>query len=342
MSSETTATPATLPDGVNARDERAAHWAQRADSQTLTAEEEAELEAWTSADPRNAGAFARAMASNAYLDRAVALGVHRGISEAENPAEEEPVISIAPAEKRGISRRLWLGGAAGAIAASLLAAVGWDRLIGTETIVADKGNVRRAALRDGSAVTLNTGTEVAVDMKPLERRVSLLAGEANFDVASDPARPFIVDAGAVRIRVVGTSFVVHLSDLGEVSVTVREGRVEVHHGRTAALVLSAGDRVLVPSQGAVAIEKLSAGEVDRLGLWQRGEMDLTGLTLADAARQYARYSDRQIVIADPDVARLKIAGVFSTSDPAGFAQAAGLAHDLRVRTSDDTITLSRK
>jgi len=327
---------------VNARDERAAHWALRADSHSLTAEEEAELEAWMSEDPRNAGAFARAMASNAYLDRAVALGVHREVPDGTAPAAEEPAAETTPGERPGISRRLWLGGAAGAIAASLLAAIGWDRLVGTETIMADKGNIRRTALRDGSAVTLNTGTEVAVEMQPLERRVSLLAGEANFDVAKDPARPFIVDAGAVRIRVVGTSFIVHLSDLGDVSATVREGRVEVYRGQAAAMVLSAGDRVLVPSQGAAAREKLTSGEIDRLGLWQRGEMDLTGLTLADAARQYGRYSDRQIVISDPDVARLKIAGVFSTSDPAGFAKAAGLAHDLRVSITDDTITLSRK
>lgn len=324
---------------MNARDERAAYWALRADGGSLSPEEEAELQAWTSADPRNAGAFARAVASNAYFDRAVALGVHRDIPEAQATSEAE---ALAKPSRWTVSRRLWLGGTAGAIAASVVAAVGLDRLSNTDTIVADKGNVRQAALRDGSAVTLNTGTEVAVIMRPTERRVSMRAGEANFDVAKDPTRPFIVDAGPVWIRVVGTSFLVHLSEMGDVAVTVREGRVEVRRSDEAPLMLSAGDRVTVAAGGAVAREQLSPDEIDRLGLWQRGEMDLTGLTLADAAREYGRYSERRIVIDDPAVARLKVAGVFATSDPGGFAQAVALAHDLRVTSADDRIVLSRK
>jgi len=327
------------PCSANALDERAAQWALRVDEGTLNARDEAELDAWVAADPRHAGAFARAMAASAYFDRAVALGVDRDIPEPEIPAALETADRPSP---RGVSRRLWLGGAAGAIAASLLAAVGLSRLTGSTTLTADKGTVRRTALQDGSAVTLNAGSEVSVAMQPLERRIAMSAGEANFDVAKDPARPFIVEAGAVRIRVVGTSFLVHLSDVGDVAVIVREGRVEVRTAGSAPALLSAGDRIAVPVRGPIVREQLSAGEVDRLGLWQRGEMDLTGLTLADAAKQYARYSDRRILVEDPQVAQLKIAGVFSTSDPAGFARAAALAHDLHVTMRDDTLVLSAK
>ncbi len=342
----------TDPRNVGALDERAAYWAHRVDAGSLTAQEEAELNAWTGADIRHAGAFARAMAANAYFDRAVALGVHReipgeipdeireadAVSQADYPAEPEAPISV----KRGLSRRLWLGGAVGAIAASALAALGLERMTSTERLTADRGNVRRASLTDGSAITLNSGTEVAVSMQPLERHVKMLSGEANFDVAKDAARPFIVEAGAVRVRVVGTSFFVHMSEVGDVAVTVREGRVEVRHFDAEPIMLSAGDQVTVLAHGSVARAQLSPGDVDRAGLWQRGEMDLTGLTLADAAREYARYSDRRIVFKDPELGRLEIAGVFSTSDPAGFAEAAALAHDLRVTNEGDAVVLSRK
>lgn len=327
------------PDTVSGLDERAAQWALRVDAGALDIEEEAELDAWVAADPRHAGAFARAIAANAYFDRAVAMGVDRDIPEAGAPPATEP--SVGPA-RRIATRRLWLGGAAGAIAASLLAVVGFDRLTSSMTLSADKGTVRRTALQDGSAVTLNAGTQVSVAMQPLERRISMRVGEANFDVARDSARPFIVEAGAVRIRVVGTSFLVHLSALGDVAVIVREGRVEVRIGNGDPVLLAAGDRATVPARGNIVRERLSVGEVDLLGLWQRGEMDLTGLTLADAAKQYARYSDRRIVIEDPQVGQLKVAGVFSTSDPAGFAQAAALAHDLGLTIEDDAVVLSRK
>ncbi|WP_395396053.1 FecR domain-containing protein (plasmid) [Novosphingobium sp. BL-8A] len=331
----------TDPMSVSALDDRAAYWALRADANTLSVREQEELDAWIAADTRHAGAFARAMAANAYLERAVALGVERDLThEASAPAE--PVEEADDLRMRRVNRRLWLGGAAGAIAASVLAAVGLEKFTRTETLNAEKGSVRRAALADGSAVTLNSGTQVSVSMQPLERRVSMLAGEANFDVAKDAARPFIVEAGAVRIRVVGTSFLVQISDIGDVAVTVREGQVEVRATGAQPYLLSAGDRIDVPARGPVAQGQLSPGDVDRAGLWQRGEMDLTGLTLADAARQYARYSDRRILFGDPALGELKVAGVFSTSDPAGFAQAAALAHDLRVTVGDDTVTLSRK
>ncbi|MGH6743235.1 FecR family protein [Novosphingobium sp. PhB55] len=332
----------TDPDRVNALDERAAQWALRVDAATLNPQDQAELDAWLAADPRHAGAFARAMAANAYFERAVALGVDRDIPEVATGIPEVSAEAPRVSERRVMSRRLWLGGAAGAMAASLLVALGLDRLAGSTSLTADKGTVRRTALEDGSAVTLNAGTEVSVAMKPLERRISMLAGEANFDVAKDTSRPFIVEAGPVRIRVVGTSFLVHLSELGEVAVIVREGRVEVQAKGMPPALLAAGDRMTVPAQGAITREQLSVGEVDRLGLWQRGEMDLTGLTLGDAARQYALYSDRRIVIDDPQVAGLKMAGVFSTSDPKGFAQAAALAHGLRLTERDDAVVLSRK
>lgn len=337
MNSEATSRPQANPDNANALDERAAQWALRVDAGSLNAEQEAELDAWIAADPRHAGAFARAMAANAYFDRAIAMGV-----TLDRPEDIPQVAPEAPNPRPVISRRTWLGGAGAALAASVLAALGIDRLTRSTTLTADRGTVRRTALEDGSAITLNTGTEVSVTMQPLERRVSMMTGEANFDVAKDAARPFIVEAGAVRIRVVGTSFLVHLSDVGDVAVTVREGRVEVQARDAEPVLLAAGDRIAVPAGGPIVREQLSVGEVDRLGLWQRGEMDLTGLTLADAAGQYARYSDRRIVIADPKVARLKIAGVFSTSDPAGSAEAVALAHDLRVTMRDDTLVISAK
>jgi transmembrane sensor len=83
-------------------------------------------------------------------------------------------------------------------------------------------------------------------------------------------------------------------------------------------------------------------DVDRMGLWQRGELDLTDMTLGDAAREFARYSDTHIVIDQPSVAMLKVAGVYSTSDPVGFARAAALAHGLSIAVAPDGVMLSRQ
>lgn len=314
-----TATPSSL-------DEMAARWALRVDAGGLSVAEEAELSAWTSADVRHAGAFARAMAANAYLDRAAALGA----LDADVGGE--------PTAPRAVSRRVWIGGAGGALAAALIGTVALSGRQPETRIDAPIGSQRRTALDDGSAVTLNTGAQIALAFAPVERRVRLLAGEVNFDVAKDRSRPFVVEAGATTVRVIGTSFIVR-REQETVAVTVREGIVEVRHGMLGHRLL-AGDR-LVTGHGADRLVKLSSADVERAGLWQRGEIDLTGMTLDDAAREYARYSDRHILIADSAVGHLKVAGVYATSDPMGFARAAALAQGLTASDVPGGIRLAR-
>jgi transmembrane sensor len=321
-----------MPGGVSALDETAARWAVRVDAGSLSAEEEAELDRWTAADPRHAGAFARAMAANAYFERAAALGASSA-PQAEAPETDQP-------QPGRISRRVWLGGGAGAIAASLLAIVGIRNWQAGERIQTTRGSIRRSALADGSAVTLNTAAAIDVALKPHLRAVRLLAGEVNFDVAKDRARPFLVDAGPVRITVVGTSFIVRLLEAGAVAVTVREGIVDVSQDGAAATRLVAGDRLVTGGSAPHARQRLSATDVDRLGLWQSGQIDLTDMTLADAVAEFARYSDQHIAIRDPAIARMKVAGIYSTSDPAGFAEAAAQSLDLKMSRSTDTILLS--
>lgn len=318
------------PGSSEGLEEAAARWAVRVDAGALSAEEEIELDAWTSADRRHAGAFARAMAANAYFDRAAALGLP------SEPEETQP---------RGVtaSRRAWIGGAAGALAASLVAAVGLSRFLSHgERIETSLGNIRRSSLQDGSSVTLNTAAKIEVQLGAALRSVALLAGEANFDVAKDPARPFVVQAGGVRIQVVGTSFLVRLLEDSGVAVTVREGIVEVRREGQAALRMVAGDRLVLHPGAEPRRAQLSQADIDRMGLWQSGQLDLTGMTLGDAAAEFARYSDQRIVIADPAVARMKVAGIYSVSDPAGFADAAAQSMDLSIRRSDGAITLSSR
>ena len=330
---------------IGDRDERAALWAIRVNAGSISNKDEAELEAWTSEDVRNLGAFVRAMAANAYCDRAVALGVPYppASGSASDGAGEIATCedSVHPPLKGGLSRRAWIGGGLGAAAAAVVAAVSARHWWGIQSIVAPKGNVQRTALRDGSAVTLNSSAEIEIAFQDAVRKVSLLAGEANFDVAKDAARPFIVDTGPVQIRVVGTSFNVRKTEADAVSVTVREGIVEIFHGAVQPVRLIAGDQLSFANR-RMTQARLTMAEVDRIGLWQRGELDLTGMTLGDAAREFARYSDTQIVIDQPSVANLKVAGIYSTSDPAGFAQAAALAQGLDFAVAGDRVTLSQQ
>ena len=99
------------------------------------------------------------------------------------------------------------------------------------------------AMRDGSTVALAPATHIRVDTDPTadaaESRVSLLEGEAHFEVERRPRR-FIVRAGDVEVIVLGTAFTVQRRG-GAVSVAVQRGRVQVDDGQ-GSRVLEAGDR----------------------------------------------------------------------------------------------------
>src|SRR6185312_8533669 len=85
----------------------------------------------------------------------------------------------------------------------------------------------RKTLVDGSVVELRDTAEIAVDYAGPLRRVTLRRGEALFQVAKNPARPFVVKAGGLEVRAVGTAFSVQI-DGAAVDVLVTEGRVSVN------------------------------------------------------------------------------------------------------------------
>lgn len=309
-------------------DAAAAAWAARVDRGPLSAEDQAALEAWAAVDPRRAGAYAKALAVSVHLDRAQGLG--------SNFAPK-----THPAAKANERRRLLASGGVLA-AASVIGLLGYGALNLRGRLKTAKGDIRRAPLSDGSAVTLNTETTIRTVFDSKMRRVDLLRGEALFDVAKDAARPFVVVAGQVRVRAVGTSFTVRNRDDGQVGVVVREGVVEVWHGSQGKPVrLAAEHAVDVGDAGALQPTQVGAAAVDRALAWRQGQIDLAGLTLGQAADEFARYSDRRIFIDDPAVARLKMTGLFSASDPDGFAKAAALSLGLRAVEQADGVRLSR-
>lgn len=102
---------------------------------------------------------------------------------------------------------------------------------------------RTDTLTDGSVVTLNRRSAIvaARGFNRHERRLRL-QGEAFFQVKPDAQRPFVVEADAVEIKVVGTAFNVdERSRPGQVVVSVTEGKVQVA-AAGQNLLLTAGER----------------------------------------------------------------------------------------------------
>jgi len=309
-------------------DEEAADWAARVDARGLDVAHDPELQAWLSGDARRAGALLRAQAAISFLDRGRAL------------ASVAPSVEAVVAERP--NRRALIAGVGG-MAAALIGGVGlWAAR--PQRLDTRLGEIRRVPLADGSLVAINTKTALEVAMKPRSRRIVLKEGEAWFQVAKDPERPFVVAAGSVRVRAVGTAFSVRRGDeAGDgVDIMVTEGVVEawVEGDSAPRRRLSAGSRLILASAVSPTVAE-SPSEIERSLAWRNGEIALDGESLEQAARLFNRYNSRQIVIEDPVLARERFVGLFQTNEPESFAAAVAATLGAVVRDDDAAIRISR-
>jgi len=182
-------------------------------------------------------------------------------------------------------------------------------------------------LADGSKVTLNTASAVHVDYTGQDRHVTLLRGEAFFDVAKDQSRPFIVFAGIRQVIALGTAFDVRLQD-GGVKVTLVEGRVRVvpNAGAIAAVapegaapvILEPGYALLTSEGGTDRVQRL---DTVRATTWTSGKLVFEDERLADVIAEMNRYSRERLKIADPALGERRVSGVFESNSGSAFAKA---------------------
>jgi transmembrane sensor len=205
------------------------------------------------------------------------------------------------------------------------------------------GQQETVRLNDGTHVSLNTNTRLTVHYTRKERHVRLERGEALFEVAKNPNRPFVVLAGGEEVRALGTTFVVR-REAARLSVTLVEGRVEVRQqtrsapGPTKLAILAPGERLTVKPNEAVAVDR---PQIEAATAWRRGELIFEDASLSDAVDELNRYGGQPVVLADPRIAGLRVSGVFRTGAADEFAQTIAELHHLEVRQDDGKIVLHR-
>lgn len=208
------------------------------------------------------------------------------------------------------------------------------------------GEQRSVMLPDGSRLTLNSRTRVRVRFAADERDVDLLAGEALFCVAKDPARPFVVRTDSARVRAVGTEFDVYRKPAATV-VTVVEGRVTVSPGPANAWPsasakadsLSAGEQLTVALK---VVQHAPRVNVAAATSWTQHRLMFAGTPLSEVAAELNRYNERQIVIAADDLAQLEIDGVFFSTNPDTLLQFLAQRADVQVTNTGTQIIVAHR
>lgn len=274
------------------------------------------------------------------------------------------------------TRRRWAG-AASAAAVLVVAGIVWTSMTPTKPItsatpsVIALGAAAQQVLVDGSEVDLNEGADVAVAFSAESRRVALQRGMAHFRVAKSPV-PFVVAAGQVEVRAVGTAFATRLSPTGEVEVIVTEGVVAIDRpapksarasnaapvaikngvsssgpGRTerTLALLQAGNRLIVPAGDLAAnlengVATLTEEEMARSLDWRVPQLRFDGMPLAEAVPMFNRHSKIQLRLADAAVGAVKVSGTLRADTVAPLVRMLELEHGLKAVREGDVITLS--
>lgn len=234
----------------------------------------------------------------------VCVGVWWSLQDATPPSGRPPPVAQSPA--------------GGELAPSLVRSASTE--IGERSVL---------ILPDGSKVTLNTASAVRADYSGRERRVTLVRGQAFFDVAKDPTRPFVVAAGSRQVIAVGTVFDVRLQDR-QVRVTLIEGKVRVLAAAApvgaANTQVAAGSGVMLEAGFALVAREDAADRIERLDTarvtsWRSGKLVFDGERLADVIAEMNRYSREKLEIADAALNDRKVSGVFEATGGPAFARA---------------------
>jgi len=315
-------------------DQQAMVWAVRQSDHTLDETQRREFDAWFAADIRHQGAYLRAVAINRALNQAT-------VQESLRPKRERLEEEWAGASwKQTGSRRGFL--MAGGVAAGA-AFVALTRLFSTVdkiVLTTTKGEFRKVPLADKSVADINSGSQLEVRLTPQKRQVTLKKGEVWLEVAKDKTKPFIVEAGEVRVRAVGTAFGVRRYGNGA-EVLVTEGTVEVwsNEGTAHKRLVTAGERTFVADRAAEIAVARQPVEVQRKLAWREGKLIFDNQTLSEAVADFNRYSQKKIVIVDPALGSRKLVGQYQIDAPELFAQDVGAFLQIPVAITADYIVI---
>ena len=293
----------------------AAAWTTAVDSGEMSEEKRLDFHAWLD-EPRNARALSEIRTLVALIEE---LPEQKAATLSRMPLAH----ARFPALARLIDRPWQLSGLTAAALAILVIGAWFNfrpvREYFTQSYSTETGEARTIVLKDGSVVHLNTKSRVRWIGTGKDRRVALELGEALFAVSHDATRPFRVTVGNSEIRDLATEFDVYRKSNGSVVVTVLSGQVAIKDlgGHPPAWA----ERQVKPNEQieyspATLIADTHAVDAPKAVRWRAGLLETAGQSFATVVSELNRYTNKQILIADPrvDATDLKLGGALGVHD----------------------------
>jgi transmembrane sensor len=304
--------------------DEAARWLVRMHSGRATAADREALAAWRARDPRHEAAYRDA---ERIWAAAGDLEIDRGTGRIKPASRKKP---------RKPLRSILIAVAAG-LAAGALGFLAWPP---SHDIMTATAEVKTVVLPDGSRATLNAKTALDLQFTQDARAISLAEGEAFFEVAADPRKPFQVTVAGTTVTALGTAFNVNTRGAdNNVVVTVTEHAVQVTASRAGSQDVSR----VGENQQAVVRDGLLAGiqpaSREKVLSWQRGLLIAEGRPLSEVIEELRYHYPGWIVVANRGTGRLRVSAVLKLNDPVASLQALSQGLPIRVTRLSPYVTV---
>ncbi|HEY4366639.1 MAG TPA: FecR domain-containing protein [Steroidobacteraceae bacterium] len=323
------------------READASHWFERIQSGRVDEKADKEFVTWIEADRQHAQEYeARELAWELTTQLRGRSAVEKLIRDAVQPVPEAAKTKGWRSATVGNLTRHWVAVAV-PVAVVAIAVILFSFLRPTVAEYATAvGEQRLINLADGSTITLNTATTVHVIYSHSARDIELKQGEALFSVVHDTSRPFEVFTANGFARAVGTQFAVHVR-AASTEVSVLEGTVVVGSATKGSgsqgMRVTAGQAIDCMPQGTLS--EMRAADLNRIDGWRSQRIVLDDVPLAAAIDEYNRYARIPIVLADEQLAKRRIHGVFRIGEEQNFVRTLERGLPLRAMQTDTQIVL---
>ena len=175
-------------------------------------------------------------------------------------------------------------------------------------ISVDRGQKASVTLPDGSKAWLNSLSKLTYtgDYNKKERRLEL-DGEAYFEVAHNPEKPFIVQGNAISVEALGTSFGVKAYNEDVViSSILMKGKVKVTTP-VGSTILKPNERILFDKSNQQTNKLKVTNAVDFTG-WIHNELRFENESLEEIAKNIQRIYNVKIIFASDRLKKLRYTG----------------------------------
>ncbi len=294
---------------------QAVDWSILLDDDPEDGEHRARFDGWLAADPLHRRAWDESVRVSGLI------GQTRAVT----------ALPVRNAAKAGRGRRPLVWAATAVAAAIAWFAAPLVLLHASADYVTGTARQQTVMLDDGSQVRLAPRSAIRVAYAGDGRHVDLLAGEAYFEAAPDPSRPFRVTARSAEVTVLGTGFDVRLGDAGA-EVAVRHGRVRVDdtdREPSDAAILTAGQWARLSPDGPPVRGEVPA---EIVGGWSDRRITAIDRPLSEVVADLRRYYGGRIILTGHALGGRSVTGVFDVRDPVEAARAIVKPHGGVVRS----------